>query len=301
MHLRYVRGIGYLMLESVKHGQSPGPTHFYSSSGGNAGLACVMAARNLERPATVVVPLTTKPLMINKIRTAGATDVIQHGESWREADAYLRESVVSQDPNGIYITPFDSPDIWQGVSTLMDEVKDQLSTEPFSRPDLVICSVGGGGLFSGVMLGLKKQGWEDVSVLALETKGAESLHASLAENELVTLPKITSLATSLGATRVAQNAFEQAHQKNVKSLLLSDAEAAMGCWRFADDERMIVEMACGICIAMCYDGRLEQAYPELSTESKVVIIVCGGSNVTSEILEQYKKDFGSQLQYNGIG
>jgi len=31
------------------------PTHFYCSSGGNAGLACATAAIALKRPATIVV------------------------------------------------------------------------------------------------------------------------------------------------------------------------------------------------------------------------------------------------------
>ena len=286
------------MLKSVKHHPDPDAIHFYSSSGGNAGLACVTAARALKRPATVVVPLSTQPLMINKIHAAGATDIIQHGESWREADHYLRDHVMKQNPNGIYIPPFDHPDIWEGVSTLVEEARLQLSKEVPRSPDLIICSVGGGGLFSGIMLSLKKLNWNHVNVLALETKGADSLNASLVADELVTLPKITSIATCLGATRVAQNAFKQAQQKNVKSMVLSDAEAAMGCWRFADDERMIVETACGVCIAMCYDGRLKKAYPELGPESKVVIVVCGGSNVTSEILEEYKREYGPQMGYN---
>lgn len=33
--------------------------HFYCSSGGNAGLACATAARDLGSPATIVVPTST--------------------------------------------------------------------------------------------------------------------------------------------------------------------------------------------------------------------------------------------------
>lgn len=279
-------GIGNLMLKSMRSHPHPWSIHFYSSSGGNAGLACVTAAHALKRPATVVVPLTTTPLMMDKLRTAGAADVIQHGESWQEADDHLRSQLLRGDTDAVYVPPFDHPDIWEGVGTLVDELAPQLSHQ---APDLIVCSVGGGGLFSGVMLPLQKHGWSHVNVLAVETKGADSLNASLAQGELVTLPKITSTATSLAARRVCRTAFEEARKLNVKSAVLEDAEAAMGCWRFADDERMVVEMACGVCIAMCYDGRLSKAYPELREESKVVIVVCGGSNVTAGILEDYRR------------
>ncbi|KAL9123448.1 MAG: hypothetical protein Q9175_008364, partial [Cornicularia normoerica] len=57
------RGIGNLIRHALLTHPTPHLTHFYSSSGGNAGLACVTAAHSLGRPATVVVPMTTKPLM----------------------------------------------------------------------------------------------------------------------------------------------------------------------------------------------------------------------------------------------
>ena len=228
--------------------------------------------------------------MISKIRTAGATDVIQHGASWAEADAYLREEVLAKDEDGVYVPPFDHADIWEGVSGIVEEVERQLPDG--GRPDAVVCAVGGGGLFCGVMLGLEKKGWKDVPVLAMETHGAESLAMSLEKGELVTLPGITSIATGLGARRVAKQTFEYGQKKNVRSVVLEDAEATMGCWRLADDERMLVEPACGVSIAICYDGRLKKLLPNLTTESKVVIIVCGGSNVTVEMLAGYRKEYG---------
>lgn len=281
-----------------------GDTHFYSSSGGNAGLACVVAAKELGRPATVVVPLSTKPMMIAKLKAAGAHEVIQHGASWRDADTYLRDVILKKDKNGIYVPPFDHPDIWTGHATIVEEVHRQLSgygstatTNGFNppKPDAIICSVGGGGLFAGVMQGLEYVGWTDVPVIALETKGADSLNASLKAGELVTLPGITSLATSLGATRVAEQAFKLGQRSNVRSVVLTDAEAAMGCWRLADDLRILVELACGVNVALGYQGRerLEEILSkQLNEDSKVVIVLCGGSNVTVEMLAEWRKKFG---------
>ena len=47
------------------------------------------------------------------------------------------------------------------------------------KPSLIVCSVGGGGLITGILEGLEKENWQDVPVLAMETKGAESLNAAM--------------------------------------------------------------------------------------------------------------------------
>ena len=222
--------------------------------------------------------------MIAKIKNAGATDVIQIGASWAEADKYLREELLVKDKNGIYVPPFDHEDVWDGAATIIEELAE--------KPDAVVCSVGGGGLFCGLMRGLETRGWGDVKVLALETKGAESLHKSLETKDLIKLEKITSIATSLGAIKVAEKAFEYGQRENVRSAVLEDREAVMGCWRLADDERLLVEPACGVNVALCYNGRLKKLLPELTSESKVVIVLCGGANVTLEVLIEWREKFG---------
>ncbi|MCJ1431780.1 catabolic L-serine/threonine dehydratase [Xylographa pallens] len=283
------RGIGNLILSSIR-ARPTSPLHFYSSSGGNAGLACVTAARSLSYPATVVVPLSTTAFMIAKLRAAGATAVVQVGASWAEADAHLRTHVLARDPDGVYVPPFDHPDIWTGASSMVREVKAQLGEAP---PDAVVCSVGGGGLLCGIMEGVRQEGWGGVRVLACETEGAASLRASLDAGELVTLEAITSGASSLGAKRVARRAFEYARGEGVSSVVLSDAQAARGCWRLADDERLMVEMACGVSVAVCYEeGLLRGLVPGLGKEGRVVIVVCGGSHVSLEMLMGWRERFG---------
>ncbi|KAK1062337.1 catabolic L-serine/threonine dehydratase [Friedmanniomyces endolithicus] len=283
--------------------------HFYSSSGGNAGPACVHAARSLGCPATVVVPLSTKPMMVERLWAAGAHGVLRFGGTWREADGYLREVVMPEargkkggesereEEEGVYVPPFDHEDVWAGNATLIEEVAAQMDGE--GRPDVVVCSVGGGGLFNGIMQGIEgRAGWEGTTVLALETRGADSLAQSLERGELITLPGITSLATSLGATRVSERTFELASKGlvsgRVRSAVLTDAEAAMGCWRFADDERTLVELACGVNVALCYGGRLEKALGRpVGSEEKVVIVVCGGQNVTTSMVEGWRLEYGN--------
>lgn len=147
---------------------------------------------------------------------------------------------------------------------------------PGSAPDAIICSVGGGGLINGVCQAMDDLNMHNTTVLAMETAGAESLHASLQARQVITLDKITSKATSLGCARVTDATFKYAQRSTVRSVVLPDAEAAMGCWRLADDERIMVELACGVNVALCYDGRLEKALGRpVQPEDKIVIVLCG--------------------------
>lgn len=262
------RGIGNLMSKAILS-SPPSKSkniHFYCSSGGNAGLACVTAAMELGRPATIVVPMTTSSLMVEKLKLLGA-DVRQVGRHWSEADAFLREELLGNDEGGVYVPPFDHGDLWEGHASLVDEIERE-----FMR--------------------------EGVKVLAMETEGAESLNFSLGRGELSRLEAISSIATSLGATQVARKAFEWGQRKEVTSCVFSDAEAAMACVEFADDERIVVEPACGVSIAPAYNDTLHTLlFPELSDEEferlNIVIVVCGGSNVTLKILEGYREKYGS--------
>lgn len=245
--------------------------------------------------------------MIEKIRALGATDVLQHGNHFKEADRYLNEVIMveakARKEEPIYCHPYDDPDVWEGHSSLVDEVDQQLSQAGEGAPDAIVCSVGGGGLFNGIMEGMEGIAgtkWDKTQVIALETKGADSLSNALDKDEWATLPGITSIATSLGAVKVSSRTFQLASEGRrsgkVKSMVLSDAEAAMGCWRFAEDERMLVEPACGVNLALCYGDRLKKALGRsVRPDDMVVIVVCGGQNTSVDMINTWKQEYGNAL------
>ena len=91
--------------------------------------------------------------MIEKIKATSA-NVIIGGDNWNAADAAAKLSL-SRDPYSQYIPPFDDPLIWEGNSSLVSELKHDLGD---NKPDLIILSVGGGGLLRGVQIGLEREG-----------------------------------------------------------------------------------------------------------------------------------------------
>jgi L-serine/L-threonine ammonia-lyase len=267
------RGMGHACKMAVANGAST----LLSSSGGNAGLAVAFAGRKLRVPVIVVVPSTTRSRARQLIESEGAKVIIE-GDNWDQAHQY---ALSLEAPNVAYMHPFDNPDIWTGHATIIDEVK-QAGLEP----DAIVLSVGGGGLLCGVVEGVRRNGWPDIPVIAVETQGAASLHAAAEAGRHVSIEGITSIATTLGATRVCSRAFELLDEYPVRTHLVSDEQAVEGCLRFLDDHRIVVEPACGASLFAVYDG-----CDPLRNKRNVLVIVCGGAGTTVEQLHEWQNGF----------
>ena len=268
-----IRGIGLACQEYARRGAN----RFISSSGGNAGIAVAYAGRHLSVPVVVVVPETTTKRAKAMIQQEGAEGIV-HGSSWQEANALALSMVEESDA---FLHPFDDPLIWQGHASLIDEV-----VRSGVKPGAVIISVGGGGLLSGVVEGLHRNGWIDVPVIAVETEGADSLAQSVRAGYPVELPAITSIATSLGARRICDQAFSWSTKHPLRSIVVSDRAAVSACQRFLADHGVVVEPACGASLAVVYDGA-----PELEEFESVLVVVCGGVTVTVEQLREWSNEY----------
>ena len=93
------RGMAYMCSQLKQSGVSS----LICSSGGNAGHAVAAMGRVLGMTVRVIVPTTTKPIMLDKIRAQGA-EVTVHGANWNEADELAR-SMVAAEADAEYIPP----------------------------------------------------------------------------------------------------------------------------------------------------------------------------------------------------
>ena len=268
-----IRGVGLFCRESV----AAGATHLVTSSGGNAGLAVAYAGRKLGTRVTVAVPETTSEAVRRTIEREQA-EVVVHGADWDQTHEHAL--ALADAPESAYVHPFDHPTVWEGHATMIVEAARQCP-----KPEAVVLSVGGGGLLCGVLEGMDLVGWRDVPVIAVETEGAESLAVSLSQGELVDLDRIRSIATTLGARRVADRAFELATEWPVVPNVVSDARAVDACLRFASDHRVLVEPACGASLAAVYDDA-----EALRSAQSALVIVCGGAGVTIDRLLAWGDD-----------
>lgn len=263
-----LRGVGHAC--EVHHQR--GATRFVSSSGGNAGLAVAYAGRRLGVAVTVVVPETTTERAKELLALEGA-EVIVHGSSWQEANQLALTLITASDA---FIHPFDDPLLWTSHATLIDEV-----AQSGHKPDAVVLSVGGGGLLCGVIEGLHRNGWQDVPVIAVETEGAASFRASVDAGHSVEIERINSIATSLGAKRVCDQAVHYQGLHPIESVIVSDQDALKACERFLVDHRVLVEPACGAALSLAYNST------SLGSYNTVLMVVCGGATATLEQIQHW--------------
>ena len=207
--------------------------------------------------------------------------VTVHGANWNEADGLARE-LVAADPAAEYIPPYDHELLWEGHSSLVDEL-----VAAGIRPGAVVASVGGGGLINGLYVGMRRHGWHDVRVVSAETDGANCFAAAFAAGKPVRLNAITSVATSLGALQCSATSLRLAAEHPTTACTVSDAEAVSACALLLNEHRLLVEPACGAAIALL---TAERYRPIFAQHDEVVVVVCGGSGVNWEIMEQWKRD-----------
>ena len=93
------------------------------------------------------------------------------------------------------------------------------------------------------------------------------------------------------------------------SRLVTDQDAVEACVRFANDHRFVVGTACGTTLSTLYNGMVERIlnndeevhetiYDNVNnldfnhnTDGPIVVIVCGGSEMTFDSLIELRKQF----------
>lgn len=120
-----------------------------TASSGNFGQALAFACQILNKKCTVVMPETSARVKIEAVRNYGATvdlvDTNKVGRNERVAQ------LAAQMPDAYFASAYDDLFVIAGNSTLGDE----LSAKDF---DVVVSPIGGGGLASGIVKGLSRNG-----------------------------------------------------------------------------------------------------------------------------------------------
>lgn len=312
------RGISHFAQNARKtHGPD---VHLVIASGGNAGIAAACAAHALGMRCTVFLPEGASASTLEFLKEEGA-EVIIEGSYYLQALG-AAERVVKEETNAVMIPAYDDAIVWEGHSSMIPEIAQQLP--PGTRPDAVVCSVGGGGLSGGVMMGCKSVGWDDVPFIALETTGSNCFYEALAANtgafstsglasanvrvehdathdvNIAHLATLKSKATSLGASSAAPGVVRMALDRKggIKSVCVPDEFAMQAAIQFAEDHKTVVELACSTTLTAAYNRALfDKLVPPSpsGTSRTVVFVVCGGYKISLEELEDYRTIVESKL------
>lgn len=152
-------------------------THIITASSGNFGQGLAYACRLLGKSCTVVMPDSSAQVKVEAVREfGGAVELIDVQKTTRQARV---KELAHAFPDAYAASAYDDPLVIDGNATLGDE----LAAAPY-RFDVVISPVGGGGLTSGILTGLRRSG-SLVPVVGVEPLLANDAARSMRAGELL--------------------------------------------------------------------------------------------------------------------
>ena len=195
-----------------------------TASGGNHGLGVAYAGRLIGAPVTIYLPANAPASKAARLEQWGAR-VLRHGAVWDEADAEAR---LAAERDGLtYVHAFADPAVVAGQGTISLEI-----FEDAPDTDVLLVSIGGGGLISGVAAAAKALR-PHVRVIGVEPEGAPTLYESLRAGSVIELERITTAANTLAPRRSDPLNFEIIRSTVDEIVLVSDEEmreAARWLW-----------------------------------------------------------------------
>lgn len=148
-----------------------------TESSGNFGQALAYACQLLGKRAIVVMPSTSAQVKIDAVRSFGGTVELTDVRVKSRRERLLE--LVEDHPEAFVCSAFDDEHVIRGNSTLGEEIAE-LNREF----EYVVAPVGGGGLSSGVIKGLRNSG-SSIKVIGAEPLMANDAARSLRAGEIV--------------------------------------------------------------------------------------------------------------------
>ncbi|HEX3333660.1 MAG TPA: threonine/serine dehydratase [Acidimicrobiales bacterium] len=242
-----------------------------AASAGNHGLGVAYAASNLGAQVTVVVPTGASAAKVSALQQFDVRLVL-HGGGYREAETHALE--LAEHEGSRYVSPYNDPDVIAGQATLARELAEQL-------PDLgtVVVPCGGGGLLSGVILGLEGTG---VRIVGVESEASPSMSTALAAGAIVPITVEPTVADGLaGNLEPGAVTVRIALDHHVDVLTVSEADIRSAMAFAAHKMGFVLEGAGAVGVAALRAGVLT---PE--PDGKETVVLLTGRNVAPKLLSE---------------
>jgi threonine dehydratase len=257
-----------------------------AASAGNHAQGVAWGAKKLGVDATIVMPRGAPLMKIQNTESFGAK-VILEGESYDEA--YAHASKLAKKSGKVLVHAFDDPSVIAGQGTVALELLDQLPDV-----DIVVCSVGGGGLLAGISVVMEELS-PKTKLFAAQAAGATAMAQSLKKGKPVTLERMSTFADGIAVGGVRKTTFDIL-KKSVDKMLIADDEAiAEAILTLAEKAKVVSEGAAAVSVAV-----LDQVRKQIKGK-KVAVIVCGGNidvNVLNRVIDRALIRKGRRLRAN---
>ena len=253
-----VRGAYYKISQLTPEERSRG---LITASAGNHAQGVAYAAKLAGVKATVVMPVSTPLIKVNRTKSYGA-EVVLYGNVFDEACAHAYE--LADEHGYTFVHPFYDLEVATGQGSIAMEIIKELPTV-----DYILVPVGGGGLCTGVST-LAKLLNPKIKVIAVEPAGAACLKASLEAGEVTTVSKINTIADGTAVQTPGDKLFPYL-QANVDHVItVDDSELTLSFLDMAENHKMIVENSGLLTVA---------ALKHLDFKGKKVVSVLSGGNM----------------------
>lgn len=232
-----------------------------TASAGNHAQGVAYAAKRYGAKATIVMPTTTPLIKVNRTKSYGA-EVVLYGDVYDEACAKAYE--LAEEHGYTFIHPFDDPAVATGQGTIAMEIFQELPLVEY-----ILVPIGGGGLATGVST-LAKLLNPKIKVIGVEPAGANCMQASLEAGEVVTLPKVNTIADGTAVKTPGSNIFPYIQENLDDIITVHDDELIVAFLDMVENHKMIVENSGLLTVA---------ALKHLNVKDKRVVSILSGGNM----------------------
>lgn len=237
-------------------------------SSGNHAQGVAAAARLFGMPALIVMPSDAPRPKIEGTRAFGA-EIVTYDRVREDREAIAAR--ICAERGAVLVKPFDEAGIIAGQGTVGLEIAAAARDFGLTLDDILVpCS--GGGLVSGIALGLKGAGVA-ARVHSVEPENFDGMKRSLEAGARVQAPggKL-SIADALMAPIPGAVVFEVAKDLLAPGFAVSDAELERAVVFAAQQLKLLVEPGGAAGLAALLAGRLD-------AKGKTVAVVLSGGNV----------------------
>ena len=240
-----------------------------TASTGNHGSALARAGFTTDTPVTVYVPENADRSKIASAVEDGA-EIVFVGSDCVESESAAREHARSADLT--YVSPYNDVDVVIGQSTVGVEIAEQVDDL-----DMVVVSMGGGGLVGGVS-GFLKNVDPEVRVVASSPENSCIMHQSIEAGRIIEGNSLPTLSDgTAGGVEQESITFDLCRYNIDDSVLVSEEEIANAMRLLVSRERLMVEGAAAVAVAAYMKIR------DHRPDDNVAIVLCG-CNVSPEVL-----------------
>jgi len=237
------------------------------ASAGNHAQGVAYSCKALGIRGIVYMPTTTPRQKINQVKLFGGdfVEVRLLGDTFD--DAYAEAVRVSEREGLPFVHPFDDPRIVAGNGTVGKEIVEA-SKEPI---DVLLVTVGGGGLAAGVAAYVKKVSPSTV-IIGVEPEGAASMLRSREAREVVALSEIDKFVDGAAVKRVGDLTFAMSQELLDDVVAVPEGKVCTTILELYNEHAIVAEPAGALTVAA-----LSSLADRLAGKN-VVCIVSGGNN-----------------------